>query len=217
MSGSTPDLVLLRYATLFWDFDGVIKESVNVKTQAFVELFKPFGAAVAARVRDHHEHHGGLSRFEKIPLYLEWAGQTATADEVARYCDRFSAAVRESVIGSAWVPGAREYLEANCARQRFVLISATPQAEMEEIVQALGASHWFREIHGAPTPKRDAIESVLLKWKCAPAGALVIGDSTADYKAAKAAGVEFLLRRTPLNLDLQQLHRGLQCEDFLHG
>lgn len=217
MSGFTLNLALLRYATLFWDFDGVIKESVNVKTQAFIELFMPFGAAVAARVRDHHEHNGGLSRFEKIPLYLEWAGRTATAEEVARYCDMFSAAVRQSVIESAWVPGAREYLQAHYARQRFVLITATPQAEIEDILQALEAAHWFREVHGAPTAKTDAIQSVLSRWGCARTGALVIGDSHSDYKAAKAAGIDFLLRRTALNHDLQRLHRGLQCEDFLHG
>jgi|TARA_Y100000310_G_C20511448_1_gene729077 beta-phosphoglucomutase-like phosphatase (HAD superfamily) len=31
---------------IFWDFDGVIKDSVNVKTRAFEKLFLPFGENV---------------------------------------------------------------------------------------------------------------------------------------------------------------------------
>ena len=42
---------LIRARLVFWDFDGVIKESVAVKTEAFVQLFSPFGAEVAAALR----------------------------------------------------------------------------------------------------------------------------------------------------------------------
>jgi beta-phosphoglucomutase-like phosphatase (HAD superfamily) len=70
---------------LFWDFDGVIKESVGVKTEAYTRLFEPFGAAVAARVREHHEAHGGMSRFEKLPLYLGWAGRSSSPEEIEHY------------------------------------------------------------------------------------------------------------------------------------
>ena len=104
MASSVPTL-LGRYAALFWDFDGVIKESVDVKTQAYVGLFQAFGPAVAARVREHHERHGGMSRFAKIPLYLEWAQVTPTRAETARYCELFSASVlrntHEQIAGHA--------------------------------------------------------------------------------------------------------------------
>ena len=30
---------LNKYDLIFWDFDGVIKESVSVKTDAYLELF----------------------------------------------------------------------------------------------------------------------------------------------------------------------------------
>ncbi len=200
---------------LFWDFDGVIKESVGVKTEAFARLFSPFGEGVVARVRGHHERHGGLSRLEKIPLYLNWAGQAATPAQVAHYCGLFGAEVFQAVVDAAWVPGAREYLQAHCARQRFVLISATPQGEIESILAAVHIAAYFREVHGAPTPKADAVASVLARCSCPPTEALVIGDSASDYKAAAANGVDFLLRRTSLNTDLQR-HCGLQCDDFVH-
>jgi phosphoglycolate phosphatase-like HAD superfamily hydrolase len=206
-----------RYRTLFWDFDGVIKESLEIKSEAFEYLFAPFGTHIATRVRDHHERHGGLSRYEKFPLYLSWAGRQATDAEVTHYCDLFSSAVRQRIIECAWVTGAREYLDANHRRQFFVLVTATPQPEMEDILGAIRIRHWFREVHGAPVTKADAIRSVLARAGHPLDEALCIGDSAADRAAARAAGVEFLLRRTRFNHDLQREYSGPQCDDFGEG
>lgn len=202
---------------LFWDFDGVVKETVDIKTEAYVRLFAPFGAALAARVREHHENNGGMSRFEKLPLYLQWAGQAASPAEVSRYCELFSEAVFQAVLDSTWVPGAREYLMANHAVQRFVLVTGTPQAEIERILDVSGIAGCFCEVHGAPTSKAAAIAAALARLRCRCEDALMIGDSEADLRAALAARVAFLLRRTPQNLPLQGSYTGPQCENFLDG
>lgn len=202
------ETVLRRASLVFWDFDGVIKESVSVKTDAFVRLFAPYGSGVAERVRAHHESHGGLSRFEKIPIYLGWAGEAATAEKVDALCAEFSRLVMQAVIDSAWVPGVREYLLANRGRQRFVLVTATPQDEIEAILAALELRPAFIEVHGAPTRKRAAVADVLRRLRCAAADALGIGDSGTDLDAAIANGIPFLLRRTPLNLDIQERYTG---------
>lgn len=204
-------------SVVFWDFDGVIKESVAVKTNAYVELFRHFGPSLAERVRSHHEQNGGMSRFDKIPLYLAWAGCSPSAENEARYCESFGRAVIQAVIDSPWVGGVREYLEQNNQRQRFVIITATPQEEMRQILAELDILHWFREVHGAPTPKVDAVASVLARWHCPPTDALLVGDSKSDYAAANTCGIEFLLRRTSLNRDLQREFTGTQCEDFCNG
>jgi phosphoglycolate phosphatase-like HAD superfamily hydrolase len=215
MAERTEGRVRLRdFPVLFWDFDGVIKDSVGGKADAFERLFVPFGGDVARRVRSHHERHGGVSRYDKLPLYLQWAGQPCTADEVARYAERFSTAVREAVVECGWVPGAREYLEKFHDDQVFMLISATPQAEIEAIVARIGASPWFRKIFGAPVPKADAIVESLAGLGYARTDALVIGDSESDYQAAVEAKVAFLLRRTELNLELQSRYAGPSCARF---
>ena len=60
-----------KYDLIFWDFDGVIKESVSVKTDAYVELFSLYGSDICKQVRKHHLANGGMSRYDKIPLYLK--------------------------------------------------------------------------------------------------------------------------------------------------
>jgi phosphoglycolate phosphatase-like HAD superfamily hydrolase len=210
------DHVLSAMRIVFWDFDGVIKDSVAVKTVGFEQLFLPYGQEVADRVRQHHEAHGGVSRYKKMPVYLEWAGETATAANIQHFCDRFSSLVQQAVIDAPWVPGVREYLLARHASQYFVLVTATPQQEIEQILGALEIAHCFREVYGAPTSKAEAIGRVLQHLKCPPVDALMIGDSETDLEAADANGVSFLLRRTALNRSLQARYSGPTFDGLKH-
>jgi phosphoglycolate phosphatase-like HAD superfamily hydrolase len=207
----------LRSAALvFWDFDGVIKDSVTVKSIGFEKLFLPHGAELAARVRRHHEANSGISRYQKIAEYLQWIGESATAARVEEYAARFGELVVQAVIDAAWVPGVREYLLANHTRQTFVLVTATPEAEIRGILGTLQLDHVFREVHGAPTSKADAIHDALPRLRIDASQALMIGDSEADLRAAERNGVAFLLRRTALNHALQQRHRGPAFDGLDH-
>ena len=48
------DLLLHGKKNFFWDFDGVIKDSVEIKSNAYEELFLQWGANISNKVRDHH-------------------------------------------------------------------------------------------------------------------------------------------------------------------
>jgi phosphoglycolate phosphatase-like HAD superfamily hydrolase len=182
-----------------WDFDGVIKESVQIKTEAFHDLFLSHGPQVAQRVREHHLAHGGMSRFQKIPLYLEWAGLEPTAQRVDEYCEAFARAVEDAVVACAWVQGAQRMLLARPATSRYILVTATPQEEIEGILERLAIRDCFSRVYGAPTPKAQGIAAALADYSVKPGDALMIGDSKEDLRAAQQCGVKFLLRRTPEN------------------
>ena len=199
---------LRRASIVFWDFDGVIKDSVTVKSDAFEQLFMPYGGELARRVRQHHEANGGVSRYEKIPTYLAWAGEPASSERVAEVCAAFSRLVWDAVINSPWVPGVREYLQRYYTHQRFVLVTATPQEEAQQILLAVELAQYFQAVHGAPTTKSAAIRAVLGSARCDREEALMVGDSESDLSAAEANRVAFLLRCTPLNLPLQDRYSG---------
>lgn len=211
-SDYSPKVIIGRAELIFWDFDGVIKDSVSVKTSAFEKLFLPYGQKIAQEVKKHHEANGGVSRFEKMPLYLSWAGEDATEKLVEKFCKLFSEAVFQSVVESAWVPGVYEYLCKNHVEKYFVLVTATPQLEIEKILSTLEISHFFRKVFGAPTKKVDAIQSILEKQKVMPEHALMLGDVETDLLAAQANSIPFLLRRTLQNLHLQSRYDGPQFD-----
>ena len=62
---------IINARVVFWDFDGVIKDSVPVKTEAFRKLFLSYGADITDKVVKHHLANGGVSRFKKIPYYFK--------------------------------------------------------------------------------------------------------------------------------------------------
>ena len=190
-SGNSTKVLVGNAELIFWDFDGVIKDSVSTKTSAFAKLFLPYGQEVVEKVKNHHEAHGGESRFEKIPLYLSWAGVDVTDELVDKFCNLFSKSVVQSVIESPWVPGVYEYIRVHHQQKYFVLVTATPQDEIERILSALKIDRCFREVIGAPVKKEDGIRAVLEEQKVLPDQALMIGDAEADLLAAQANLIPF--------------------------
>jgi phosphoglycolate phosphatase-like HAD superfamily hydrolase len=213
-SGCQLGKMVRNFSVIFWDFDGVIKDSVEVKTQAYFKLFEPFGLGVAEKVRQHHEANGGMSRFDKLPIYLQWAGLEVNKIAVSEYCNQFSQQVLQGVIAAPWVGGVEQYLRSNVHQQMFVLVSATPQDELEYILHALDLINCFAEIYGTPTTKQNAIRNVLFDRSLDARDALMIGDAQADLDAANANQVPFLLRLHSSNTKVFSTYTGASVEDF---
>jgi phosphoglycolate phosphatase-like HAD superfamily hydrolase len=207
--------MLKEIQSVFIDFDGVIKDSVEAKSDVFEQIFLPFGNNIAKRVRSHHEANGGMSRFEKLPIYLKWANQEPLQGTVDEYADRFALLVRQKVIDSQWVDGVLDFLKNNYNKKHFFLVTATPQQEIEEILSSLKIRHFFKEIIGSPTTKKNAIKIILNKYLILSESSIMIGDSSSDYIAAKLNGVPFILRRTELNKELESTIDCLVIDNFL--
>ena len=208
-------LDLIKKTTVFWDFDGVIKESVEVKTDAFEQLFTPFGKDIAKKVRIHHEENGGMSRFDKLPIYLDWAEQPLSVQLVAKYAENFSLLVKQKIVDSPWVPGVLDYLQNNHKRQQFFLITATPQKEIEGILSQLDIARYFKQVIGYPTNKTKAIKILLKRYNIDFQRAVMIGDSRSDYDAAMQNQLVFILRKTKLNKNLQKQSIYLKITNFM--
>jgi phosphoglycolate phosphatase-like HAD superfamily hydrolase len=202
------------YKFVFLDFDGVIKDSVEVKADAFEQLFSCYGEDIAKRVRIHHEANGGNSRYEKLPLYLEWAGIRPENNTIEEFSKRFSSLAKNGVIDSPWVVGMPNYLINSAKKKPLFLVTATPQKEMEEILDALNIRHCFKQVIGSPSTKITAVSAMMQNYKIEPESAVMVGDSTIDYEAATENDIAFILRSTSLNRDLQQIHSGVVIKDF---
>jgi len=209
------DLLLHGKKNFFWDFDGVIKDSVEIKSNAYEELFLQWGANISNKVRDHHILNGGMSRFDKIPLYLSWTNEDINDELINKLCDDFSNLVKLKVINSPWVPGVVEYIDnLNKSGFQSYIITATPQDEINEILNELKIHSLFNEIIGAPTAKSDAIKSILNKNNIINDEAVMIGDSKSDLVAAQNNKIDFILRRTSENIKLQNETDAIKIDNF---
>jgi phosphoglycolate phosphatase-like HAD superfamily hydrolase len=205
------------FKAVVFDFDGVIIESGDIKTEAFLELFADHPEHIAA-IRKHHLANLGVSRFKKFAwIYTNLFGKDLEDGEKIRLGDRFSAIVFQKVCEAPFVAGAREALEALAkAGVPLAVASGTPQDELDRIVDARGLRQLFVEVHGSPTEKPTAIKSVMDRYQLAREHVLFIGDGTTDHEAATKAGVNFLARRTPELAPYWQ-SAGCRCVDDLRG
>jgi phosphoglycolate phosphatase-like HAD superfamily hydrolase len=209
---------LQRFKLVFWDFDGVIKESVGVKGDAFRELFAAYGQPVAQAVVAHHFENGGMPRREKIMHALRhFAGIAPDAAVVDDLVARFGKLVQSKVVNSAWVPGAEALLKTNPFAQSFILLTATPQQEIQWILDQLEIRGAFLSVFGSPVKKTDAMRASLAQYGVAAKDAVFLGDSRSDLEAAAACGVEFVLRETGHASDHFRDFGGRRIPDFAVG
>jgi phosphoglycolate phosphatase-like HAD superfamily hydrolase len=184
-----------RYDAIVFDFDGVLVESVDVKTQAFGALYAEYGDRIVEQVQAYHLMHGGISRFEKFRYYHEvLLGKDLTKEEEMKLGDQFSQYVEDAVVGAVYVSGAYELLENNYQSMPLFVASGTPDQELKRIVSRRNMAHYFVSVHGSPAKKGDIIQDILLKYGFPPDRVLMVGDAIADYEGAIASGVKFVGR-----------------------
>ena len=186
---------------IIFDFDGVLVESVQVKTSAFKQLFSEYPDALF-EIITYHENNGGISRFEKISyIYREILKQDLSVAMHESLCQRFSALVLQGVISAPPVPGAEEFLHFCQQRVPLVILSGTPEDELQTIVSARGWNEFFEDVYGSPTTKIEHLTTICIKHEVQPQEALYVGDARTDYEAARAVGVQFIGR---INSDIPE-------------
>lgn len=180
---------------VIFDFDGVVVESVDIKTSAFGKLFENKGNTIKRKVINYHLANTGVSRFEKIKyIYREILGEKLDKETFEELCKKFSRLVVDDVVAAPYVKGAEEFLRSNKKKYIFYVISATPQKEIEEIIDRRGLTSFFKNVYGAPHTKVEAIKLVIKKEAVAPAEIVFVGDALGDHDAAKASSVKFVAR-----------------------
>ena len=182
-----------KFDAILFDFDGVLAESMNVKTEAFSKLFEKFGKEIQQKVVNHHIENGGISRYEKIKYYYkEYLNREISKDELNEIANHFSRLVVEKVISSNWIKGAKEFLEKYYNEIDFYIVSGTPQKELESIVEKRNMEKYFKDLYGTPDTKPDIARNIIKKHEYPHEKVLFIGDSLSDYKASVEAKIPFL-------------------------
>lgn len=177
----------------FFDFDGVLADSVEVKTRAFAQLFAQYGQNIVLKVMEHHRRHGGMPRVEKFKYYYKnFLNKPLDKDELKVLCRDFSRLVVDEVVSAPEIPGVADFLKKWHNSILCFIISATPDSEIKNIVSQRGMEEFFREVLGSSRSKQKNLEYLLKKYNLSPQKCLFFGDAESDYRAATACGVNFI-------------------------
>ena len=183
---------------IIFDFDGVLVESVDVKGDAFVTLYKDETPEIRDKIKRYHSEHGGISRFEKIRHYDEvFCGRKISEEQVLVKAARFGEIVEDIVVSTPYVEGAEEFLKTYARKIPFFVVSATPQDELERIILRRGMKDYFQIVFGSPIKKPEHTRRILRDYKLDASRVCFIGDALTDYEAAKFCGTKFIGRKLP--------------------
>ncbi len=182
---------------LVFDFDGVLIESVEIKSRAFLEVFGAYPEHHEAIAR-YHLHHLGISRFEKFAwVYEALLGRRIEPEESAELGRLYSEIVFAQARDCPAVPGADRALERlQAAGVPLYVASGTPETELRQLVEARGWSPRFRAVFGSPRLKPEILRRVTRELALPPGDVVMVGDGRSDHDAALDAGVRFVLRET---------------------
>lgn len=194
---------MTKIKAIFYDFDGVIKESTQIKTEAFYTLYLPFGKDIAEKAQKHHIENGGISRFEKFKYYHKHFLNIDLNDkEIKDLAQKFSKIVLQKVIECPYVKGAKESIMFLKKYYKQFVVTGTPQNEIELILNELQINHLFDGVYGSPKHKIEISEQILKTEQLNHKQVVFIGDATTDYKAAKHFNFKFILREHPENIHI---------------
>lgn len=179
--------------TLFWDFDGVILNSMHVRDLGFREIFREFPNDKVDELIAYHRLNGGLSRYVKIPYFFdEIVHVPYTEEDVQRLANEFSEIMRRELTNkSNLILDAVDYLKANHEHYNFHVVSGSDQDELRFLCKELEVAEFFISIHGSPTPKKQLVADLIAEHQYNKAKSGLIGDSINDAEAAEVNQIQF--------------------------
>lgn len=190
------DMLYKNPKAYFLDFDGVVVESADIKTEAFYDLYLPYGLDVAQRAKDYHLQFQGITRYKKFKeIHSQYLGEQLSDAKLEELSWAFSSLVLSKILICPLVDGIIEFLKKQQKEGVPVfLLSATPYDELLRITEQRNLSSYFRKQYGAPWTKPAAGEEIIAEHNLIRDQIIFIGDSPSDLEAAQELGVNFIGR-----------------------
>tara|TARA_Y100000816_G_C25964291_1_gene503159 strand:+ start:186 stop:851 length:666 start_codon:yes stop_codon:yes gene_type:complete len=177
-----------------FDFDGVIVDSVGIKTKAFSQLFENYGSNVQKKVVDHHLVNGGMSRYKKISFYYkEFLNHSLNEQELNKLCDDFSDLVLKKVIEAPLIDGVLSFLnKLNKMNKKIYINTGTPQDEIKIILQKKQLIKIFDAAYGSPRSKDQNMEIIIRQNSKNLSDYIFFGDALSDLSTAIKFNIDFV-------------------------
>lgn len=178
---------------IVFDCDGVLLDSVSIKTETFCKLFEDLGPEAVDYVRSYHLEHGGVSRYAKFEHYFKkFHGRSVTEEESKALDQKFNQLALEQLLTTPTLPGVKKFLSEHQDTWPLYVASGAPDYELKIILNKMGLDQHFKGIFGSPTPKAQLLADIVASEQVAPQRVLMIGDAGTDLAAAQSVGTKFL-------------------------
>jgi phosphoglycolate phosphatase-like HAD superfamily hydrolase len=178
---------------LFFDFDGVILDSVAIRTEGFRRVLKDFDDSDVDQLIEYHNINGGISRYAKFKwFYKEVLKKELSQGQLDKYTDEFSSIMLDELSNKSYlIQQTVDFLKRTFLTMPMHVVSGADQTELRHLCKELDVAKYFNSIYGSPTAKDINITQMLDTYEYDGEDTIMICDSINDYEAAHVNGIYF--------------------------
>lgn len=178
---------------IIFDFDGVILDSVPIKTEGFKKLFQNFPNEKVYKLIEYHIQNGGISRYKKIKYFFnELLNKEISENEILEYAKKYSILTKEELANPKYlIEDSLDFIKQNYKKYNMHIASGADENDLRYICEKLDLSQYFLSIHGSPKIKSDIVKTILEYNNYNKDETILIGDSINDYEATKTNNINF--------------------------
>jgi len=139
----------------FFDFDGVILDSLDIKEEGFRKIFINYSHSQVEKLIIYHNNNLGKSRFIKIKyFYNQILKKEISSKMINNYANLFSIIMRKNLNDkSRLISDAINFIKKEYKINNLFIVSGTEDKELKWLCHSLGIKKYFLEICGSPVSK----------------------------------------------------------------
>ncbi|MGQ4810535.1 Phosphoglycolate phosphatase [Candidatus Entotheonellaceae bacterium PAL068K] len=178
-----------RFTTILCDLDGTLVDSSRDIVEAFQVALRVVACTSPPAAADIIRHIG-----KPLAQMVRELGYPLSAQQLVTFLDTYRTAYsRHCVRHTHPYPRVKVTLQ-RLSTTTFGVVTTKYRVQAEHILQRLQLATFFRHIQGGDPglrlkPAPDTVLATLEALQCPPQQALMVGDTTADILAGKAAGI----------------------------
>lgn len=179
---------------VLWDFDGVILDSMDIRTLGFKQVLKDYPKEQVDQLIKFHKDNGGLSRYVKFDYLFKEIRREKDYDElVQEMAAQYSEIMLKNIASKErLIKEVLKFIEENHHLYNMHIVSGSDEDELRHLCKKLELTKFFISIKGSPTPKIQLVADLLRNYNYQKQETCLIGDSVNDLEAALENGIEFL-------------------------
>ena len=131
--------ILVGKKAIFFDFDGVILDSLDVREWGFRYIFSDQDPKLVQKLIDFHKANGGISRFYKIRYFHEvLLGSKISKEEVNSFAELFSKNMIPKLNNpSRLIMDTIGFIKENFRNYNMYIVSGSEQEELRWLCEKL--------------------------------------------------------------------------------
>ena len=135
--------------TIFWDFDGVIIDSMKIKGDGFIELFENYNLEQVRLLEKYHYANGGISRFDKIKyFYNQILKKDVSEEKIINLSNKFASIIKEKIFNKdILIRESLIFIEKNFIFYNFHIVSGADHNELNSLCKYFKIEQYFKSIN----------------------------------------------------------------------